>query len=111
MPDKFSYAGEAKGVFKQFGANVVLHDVSIAIPTGESDAPGRTKRRRQSTLVGVMTGLHSADAGDLWLAGKAAAPAIGDRKAWRDRVACVYQRWMVLPHLTVAENLFLEINR
>jgi simple sugar transport system ATP-binding protein len=42
-----------------------------------------------------------------WLAG-APAPAVGDRKAWRDRVACVYQRWMVLPHLTVAENLFLN---
>jgi simple sugar transport system ATP-binding protein len=107
MPDKSSYAAEAKGVFKQFGANVVLHDVSIAVPTGESRALVGRNGAGKSTLVGVMTGLHSADAGHLWLAG-APAPAVGDRKAWRDRVACVYQRWMVLPHLTVAENLFLN---
>jgi simple sugar transport system ATP-binding protein len=107
MPDRSSYAAEAKGVFKQFGANVVLHDVSIAVPTGESRALVGRNGAGKSTLVGVMTGLHSADAGDLWLAG-APAPAVGDRKAWRDRVACVYQRWMVLPHLTVAENLFLN---
>jgi simple sugar transport system ATP-binding protein len=107
MPDRSSYAAEAKGVFKQFGANVVLHDVSIAVPAGESRALVGRNGAGKSTLVGVMTGLHSADAGDLWLAG-APAPAVGDRKAWRDRVACVYQRWMVLPHLTVAENLFLN---
>jgi simple sugar transport system ATP-binding protein len=81
--------------------------VSIAVPTGESRALVGRNGAGKSTLVGVMTGLHSADAGDLWLAG-APAPAVGDRKAWRDRVACVYQRWMVLPHLTVAENLFLN---
>jgi simple sugar transport system ATP-binding protein len=107
MPDQSSYAAEAKGVFKQFGANVVLHDVSIAIPAGDSRALVGRNGAGKSTLVGVLTGLHAADAGSLRLAG-APAPAFGDRKAWRDRVACVYQRWMVLPHLTVAENLFLN---
>lgn len=36
------------------------------------------------------------------------APGYGDTAAWRSRVACVYQRSMVVPELTVAENLFLN---
>jgi len=65
MPDRSSYAAEAKGVFKQFGANVVLHDVLIAVPACESRALVGRNGAGKSTLVGVMTGLHSADAGDL----------------------------------------------
>jgi simple sugar transport system ATP-binding protein len=36
------------------------------------------------------------------------APSLGDRAAWQARVACVYQRSMVIPSLTVAENVFLN---
>jgi simple sugar transport system ATP-binding protein len=36
------------------------------------------------------------------------APSMGDRAAWQQRVACVYQRSMVVPTLSVAENIFLN---
>jgi simple sugar transport system ATP-binding protein len=36
------------------------------------------------------------------------APSLGDRAGWQARVACVYQRSMVIPTLTVAENVFLN---
>ena len=32
----------------------------------------------------------------------------GDRAGWQSKVACVYQKSMVVPDLTVAENLFLN---
>ena len=36
------------------------------------------------------------------------APSLGDRAAWQERVACVYQRSMVIPSLSVGENIFLN---
>jgi simple sugar transport system ATP-binding protein len=36
------------------------------------------------------------------------APRLADRDAWRQRVACVYQKSTIIPGLTVAENLFLN---
>jgi simple sugar transport system ATP-binding protein len=36
------------------------------------------------------------------------APRLADRDAWRQRVACVYQKSTIIPTLTVAENLFLN---
>ncbi|MFD5593142.1 sugar ABC transporter ATP-binding protein [Streptomyces griseorubiginosus] len=40
--------------------------------------------------------------------GGARPPALPDRDAWRQRVACVYQKSTIIPELTVAENLFLN---
>ena len=35
------------------------------------------------------------------------APSLGDIAAWRRRIATVFQHSMVVPGLTVAENVFL----
>ena len=64
----------------------------------------------KSTLVGVLTGLLKPDAGTVRLEGEP-APSPGDRAAWQRSVACVYQRSMVVPTLTVAENVFLNRSR
>ena len=100
-------AAEARGIFKSFGQNEILHDVSISIPVGDSRALVGRNGAGKSTLVALLTGLHSPNSGEVFLAGEP-APALGDRERWRQRVACVYQRWMVLPQLTVGENLFLN---
>ena len=40
--------------------------------------------------------------------GAEAAPTLADRATWQRLVACVYQKSMVVPSLTVAENVFLN---
>ncbi|HEX2646666.1 MAG TPA: sugar ABC transporter ATP-binding protein, partial [Candidatus Dormibacteraeota bacterium] len=54
-----------------------------------------------------FTGLSRPDSGTIRLAGEA-APGLAARGEWLARVACVYQRSMVVPALTVAENVFLN---
>jgi simple sugar transport system ATP-binding protein len=92
---------------KRYGPTVALHDVSLTVEPGESHALVGRNGAGKSTLVSILTGLSKPDAGWVRFAGEP-APALGDREAWRQRVACVYQHSTVIPHLTVAENLFIN---
>ncbi|MEU1349406.1 sugar ABC transporter ATP-binding protein [Streptomyces sp. NPDC005786] len=100
-------AVQAEGVVKRFGPTVALDGVKLTVRPGESHALVGRNGAGKSTLVSVLTGLHKADAGTVTFGGEP-APAFGDTKAWQSRVACVYQKSMVVPDLTVAENLFLN---
>ncbi|MFJ1586254.1 sugar ABC transporter ATP-binding protein [Streptomyces sp. NPDC088197] len=100
-------AVHAEGIVKRFGATVALDRVGITVAAGDSHALVGRNGAGKSTLVSVLTGLHAPDAGRVSFLGKP-APAPGDTAAWQSKVACVYQKSMVVPDLTVAENLFLN---
>ncbi|SEG55044.1 simple sugar transport system ATP-binding protein [Actinacidiphila yanglinensis] len=100
-------AVHAEGIVKRFGATVALDRVGITVAAGDSHALVGRNGAGKSTLVSVLTGLQHPDAGQVRFQGEP-APAAGDTAAWQARVACVYQKSMVVPHLTVAENLFLN---
>jgi simple sugar transport system ATP-binding protein len=102
-------AAEAEAIWKSFGRTKALQDVSVSVLPGECHALVGRNGAGKSTLVGVLTGLSKADAGTVRLYGEP-APAPGDRAAWQERVACVYQRSMVIPSLSVGENIFLNRN-
>ena len=100
-------AAEAEAIWKSFGRTKALQDVSVSVLPGECHALVGRNGAGKSTLVGVLTGLLKPDAGSVRLYGEA-APSPGDRAAWQERVACVYQRSMVIPSLSVGENIFLN---
>lgn len=100
-------AVQAEGVVKRFGPTVALDGVKLTVRPGESHALVGRNGAGKSTLVSVLTGLHKADAGTVTFGGEP-APVFGDTTAWQSKVACVYQKSMVVPDLTVAENLFLN---
>ncbi|MGP3633767.1 sugar ABC transporter ATP-binding protein [Streptomyces sp. 24-1644] len=100
-------AVQAAGIVKRFGPTVALDGVELTVHPGESHALVGRNGAGKSTLVSVLTGLHKADAGTVRFGGEA-APAFGDTMAWQSKIACVYQKSMVVPDLTVAENLFLN---
>jgi simple sugar transport system ATP-binding protein len=98
---------EAEAIWKSFGTTRALQDVSVSVEPGECHALVGRNGAGKSTLVGVLTGLLKPDRGAVRLHGEP-APSLGDRATWQQRVACVYQRSMVIPSLTVAENVFLN---
>jgi simple sugar transport system ATP-binding protein len=100
-------AADAAAISKSFGATKALHDVSVSVLPGECHALVGRNGAGKSTLVAILTGLLRPDAGSVRLHGEA-APSLGDRAAWQERVACVYQRSMVVPSLSVGENIFLN---
>ncbi|MDX3778085.1 sugar ABC transporter ATP-binding protein [Streptomyces europaeiscabiei] len=98
---------EATGIVKRFGPTVALNGARITIRPGETHALVGRNGAGKSTLVSVLTGLQAPDEGTVTFGG-APAPRLSDRDAWRQRVACVYQKSTIIPTLTVAENLFLN---
>ena len=100
-------AAEAEAIWKSFGRTKALQDVSVSVLPGECHALVGRNGAGKSALVGVLTGLLKPDAGSVRLYGEP-APGLGDRAAWQERVACVYQRSMVIDSLSVGENIFLN---
>ncbi|GHO91049.1 multidrug ABC transporter ATP-binding protein [Reticulibacter mediterranei] len=99
--------GVAQGIWKAFGETQALRDVSLDVKAGECHALVGRNGAGKSTLVAVLTGLLRPDRGTVTL-GDEAAPGLADRASWQRQVACVYQKSMVVPGLTVAENIFLN---
>ena len=99
--------GVAQGVWKAFGETQALRDVSLDVRTGECHGLVGRNGAGKSTLVAIFTGLIRPDRGVVRL-GAEAAPTLADRATWQRLVACVYQKSMVVPSLTVAENIFLN---
>ena len=99
--------GVAQGVWKAFGETQALRDVSLEVEAGESHGLVGRNGAGKSTLVAILTGLIRPDRGVVRL-GAESAPTMADRATWQRMVACVYQKSMVVPSLTVAENVFLN---
>lgn len=99
--------GVAQGVWKAFGETQALRDVSLDVGAGECHGLVGRNGAGKSTLVAILTGLIKPDRGAVRL-GAEAAPSLADRATWQRLVACVYQKSMVVPSLTVAENVFLN---
>jgi simple sugar transport system ATP-binding protein len=97
---------EAAGISKRFGSTQALRDVDLALAPGRCLGLVGRNGAGKSTLVSVLSGIYAADSGRVSFSGEP-APALGDAGAWRRRIATVHQHSMVVPALTVAENVFL----
>jgi simple sugar transport system ATP-binding protein len=99
-------AVEAVGVFKQFGSTQALRGVDLTLQPGRCLGLVGRNGAGKSTLVSILSGIYPADAGQVRFEGEP-APPLGALHAWRSRIATVFQHSMVVPDLTVAENVFL----
>ncbi|HTX29539.1 MAG TPA: sugar ABC transporter ATP-binding protein [Streptosporangiaceae bacterium] len=99
-------AAEAAGIHKRFGSTRALQGVDLSLQVGRCLGLVGRNGAGKSTLVSILSGLYPPDAGEVRLDGRP-APSLGDLAAWRGRIATVFQHSMVVPGLTVAENVFL----
>jgi sulfate/thiosulfate transport system ATP-binding protein len=91
----------ATGVTKRFGAFLALDDVSIEVPDRSLTALLGPSGGGKSTLLRVLAGLETPDAGDVRIAG-----ADVTRSHARERgIGFVFQHYAAFKHMTVAENI------
>ena len=95
-----------RGVDKRFGSTLALHGVDLSLTAGQCLGLVGRNGAGKSTVVSILSGLISPDSGSVSFEG-APAPRVGDVSRWREWIATVFQHSMVVPDLSVAENVFL----
>ena len=99
------------GIVKRFGRIVANGGADLEVTTGEIHALVGENGAGKSTLMRVLSGMYPPDAGTAQVAtdGKPLRDVTGwnTRQAIEAGVAMVHQHFMLVPTLTVAENLIL----
>lgn len=98
---------EMRAIEKQFKRNPVLKRVHFSLHKGEVHALMGGNGAGKSTLMKILTGVYTADAGDILIDGQSVtidspntAEALG--------VAMIFQEFSLVPTLTVAQNIYLN---
>jgi len=97
---------EMKEICKSFGANEVLQSVNFTINTGEISALLGENGAGKSTFIKVITGVHQADSGEMYLNGQKVEFKSTEESA-RAGIAAIYQHVTAFPDLSVTENVFM----
>ncbi len=95
-----------EGVTKRFPGVVANDSVDLAIRAGEVHVLLGENGAGKSTLIGMLSGLLQPDAGRILVDGKP-TPITSPRHALSLGIGTVFQHMMLVPSLTVAENLLL----
>jgi general nucleoside transport system ATP-binding protein len=99
---------EMRGIRKEFPGVVANDDVSLDIRQGEVHALLGENGAGKSTLMNILYGLYKPDAGEILLRGK---PVVfgSARDAIQAGIGMVHQHFMLIPVMTVAENIVLGV--
>ena len=101
------YRVEMRGIHKHFEGVQALQDASLCVLPGEIHALVGENGAGKSTLIRVLSGVHSADKGEVKIDGKTvhfADPKAGILAG----ISVIYQEFALVAHLTVAENILLD---
>ncbi len=96
-----------KGVSRRFPGVLALDHVDFDLRAGEVHALVGENGAGKSTLINILAGVHPPSGGVLELAGK---PTVlpDPVSAQRAGINVIFQEFNLLPHLSVAENIFLN---
>ena len=96
----------AEKINKSFPGVKALSDVSFDLMEGEVHILLGENGAGKSTLMKIFSGLYSLDSGKLYVDGQEVH--IRSTKDSQDLgIAIIYQEFNLVPHLTVAQNIFL----
>jgi len=99
---------ELRGITKRFPGVVANDNVNLSVATGEVLALIGENGAGKSTLMNVLYGLYRPDEGELLIDGQAtqfSSPA----DAIATGIGMVHQHFMLVPVMTVAENVVLGV--
>ncbi|BBY29314.1 ABC transporter ATP-binding protein [Mycolicibacterium sediminis] len=96
---------EVAGLVKSFDAHTVLHGVDLAMAPGTITAVVGSSGCGKTTLLRLVAGFETADAGTISIGGTQVVGAGTNVPAHRRDVGYVAQDGALFPHLTVGQNI------
>lgn len=100
---------EMRGITKRFPGVLANDQIDFDVRYGEVHTLLGENGAGKSTLVKILFGLYQADEGDFLLRGKP-AHIISPAEAITARIGMIHQHFMLVPTLTVAENVTLGLS-
>ncbi|MED3965958.1 sugar ABC transporter ATP-binding protein [Niallia taxi] len=97
---------EMKGINKAFNGITVLNDVHFSIKKGEVHALMGGNGAGKSTLMKILTGVYSADSGEILIDGKPVSIKSYE-DSQKNNISMIFQEFSLIPTLTVAQNIYL----
>jgi ribose transport system ATP-binding protein len=97
---------EARGVSKSFPGVKALDEVTLKVRRGRLHALLGENGAGKSTLMNILAGVFPPDDGEILLEGRRVSFR-NTREAREAGIAIIFQELNLIPHLTVAENIFL----
>ena len=96
---------DIKALAKSFNTNTVLHDIDLALQPGTTTAVVGSSGCGKTTLLRLIAGFETPDAGTITLAGRQVASPESAVAPHRRGVGYVAQDGALFPHLTVGQNI------
>lgn len=100
------YLLEMKKICKSFPGVKALQDVDLQLKAGEVHALLGENGAGKSTLIKVLGGIYHAEQGEIIINGqKVEINNVSDARA--NGISIIHQELVLVPHMTVAENIYL----
>lgn len=91
---------------KEFPGVLALKDVSIELRTGEVHALLGENGAGKSTLIKILGGIYTSDGGEIVIDGTVRTiNSVHDAQKYG--ISVIHQELVLVPHMTVAENIYL----
>lgn len=95
------------GISKSFPGVKALSNVSISLNAGEVHALCGENGAGKSTLMKILSGVYQADEGEIFINGEKVYIE-NTKKAQQLGISIIFQEFNLCPHLTVADNIWLD---
>ena len=98
---------EMRNIRKSFGATRALSGVSVDLHSGEVHALLGENGAGKSTLINILGGIVQPDSGSIVINGEVVGSFQDVQAARKYGIAVIHQEIVLVPHLSVAENIYL----
>ncbi len=99
-----------KNITKRFGSFVANNNISFSIEPGEIHAILGENGAGKTTLMNIISGLIQPDAGEIYIQ-ENPVKITSPNEAIKLKIGMIHQHFMLVPQLTVTENIILGIDK
>ncbi|MEH1939773.1 MAG: ABC transporter ATP-binding protein [Nostoc sp.] len=99
-----------KNITKRFGSFIANDNINLSVASGTIHAILGENGAGKSTLMNIISGLYQPDAGEIYLQ-EEAIKITSPNEAIKLGIGMIHQHFMLVPQLTVTENIILGMEK